>query len=821
MSGSSCPHVTSCVGRLTSSDLGQLLTNMSCDICRRGASTTNLWLCLYPDCYMLGCAETRNDHSTQHNTARPQHTIQLNVTNKRAWCYQCRIEVVLHNNSPKVPGVLGTRQTEDEPEPSTEGLVGLSNLGNTCYMNSALQCLSNTPALTKFFLSCPDLVPRDKKPALGQAYGKLMVDLWQSEGRGHGYVAPTGVLHAIKQAWPAFRGFQQHDAQEFLRCCMDQLHNELMEPVVEEEEMLSKGCQRLKRESSGSEIEGAGGSEAGEESSQYDTADSDSGKEMARVSSHKRRKETDTSQGADGDSGLGSSRAESKVSPHPSGSPASLSDAEFCDATSEGETPIPSTTQDQFQDIRHHKVRLYRSIITDIFDGALESSVQCLTCNTVSKTQETFQDLSLPIPSGEVREGQKPETGWVSWAWGWLASWFYGPDVSLLDCLAYFFSADELKGDNMYSCDKCKKLRNGLKYSQVTRLPDTLCVHLKRFRHDFAFSSKISTRVSFPLSGLDMTSWLHPSLASTSSSSTYSLSGVVCHHGTAGGGHYTCYCYHPYTGAWYEYDDSLVREVDRQTVMNSEAYVLFYRKDSPAMEEVRREVDRLNKQHSNIDSVVTSYISTAWLTKFYTMAEPGPIDNTSVICRHGGVLPGRVETATRLCTAVPSQVWSYLHTRFGGSGAVTSLLVCNLCLEEERAEIRQKEFELQEFKMLHEDKNQSSDRYCLSATWFRDWEAWVCNKAREPPGPINNKGLVVQRPQGPSLRPNMDHFKFSEDIWTLFLSLYGGGPEVVLPAEGGVRVTTPRPQTMAHLRQRLRLRSLSQKECTGELELEG
>ena len=80
---------------------------------------------------------------------------------------------------------------------------------------------------------------------------------------------------------------------------------------------------------------------------------------------------------------------------------------------------------------------------------------------------------------------------------------------------------------------------------------------------------------------------------------------------------------------------------------------------------------------------------------------------------------------------------------------------------------------------------------------------------------------MIQRPQGPSLRPNMDHFKFSEDIWALFLSLYGGGPEVVLPAEGGVRVTTPRPQTMAHLRQRLRLRSLSQKEGTGELDLEG
>ena len=81
------------------------------------------------------------------------------------------------------------------------------------------------------------------------------------------------------------------------------------------------------------------------------------------------------------------------------------------------------------------------------------------------------------------------------------------------------------------------------------------------------------------------------------------------------------------------------------------------------MEEARREVDRLNKQHSKVDSVVTSYISTAWLAKFYTLAEPGPIDNSSVICRHGGVLPGRVESAGRLCTAVPSHVWSYLHAR--------------------------------------------------------------------------------------------------------------------------------------------------------------
>ena len=111
----------------------------------------------------------------------------------------------------------------------------------------------------------------------------------------------------------------------------------------------------------------------------------------------------------------------------------------------------------------------YKSIVTDIFDGALQSSVQCLTCNNVSKTKETFQDLSLPIPTSD-RVNTKSDDGWVSWAWWWLSSWFYGPDVSLNDCLDCFFSADELKGDNMYRCEKCKMLRNGLKYSQVMEL---------------------------------------------------------------------------------------------------------------------------------------------------------------------------------------------------------------------------------------------------------------------------------------------------------------------------------------------------------------
>lgn len=34
----------------------------------------------------------------------------------------------------------------------------------------------------------------------------------------------------------------------------------------------------------------------------------------------------------------------------------------------------------------------------------------------------------------------------------------WGPPLTLQDCLQAFFQADELTGDNMYSCEKCGKL---------------------------------------------------------------------------------------------------------------------------------------------------------------------------------------------------------------------------------------------------------------------------------------------------------------------------------------------------------------------------
>lgn len=58
-------------------------------------------------------------------------------------------------------------------------------------------------------------------------------------------------------------------------------------------------------------------------------------------------------------------------------------------------SPTPTTTNPEPAAPRP---ATHRSIISDVFDGKLISSVQCLTCDRISTREETFQDLSLPIP---------------------------------------------------------------------------------------------------------------------------------------------------------------------------------------------------------------------------------------------------------------------------------------------------------------------------------------------------------------------------------------------------------------------------------------
>ena len=55
---SDCPHYAGAVGFLTHPDFRRLLSNPACDACAARNPEACLWLCIYPDCYVLGKIRT-------------------------------------------------------------------------------------------------------------------------------------------------------------------------------------------------------------------------------------------------------------------------------------------------------------------------------------------------------------------------------------------------------------------------------------------------------------------------------------------------------------------------------------------------------------------------------------------------------------------------------------------------------------------------------------------------------------------------------------------------------------------------------------------
>ena len=112
----------------------------------------------------------------------------------------------------------------------TPGLCGLSNLGNTCFMNSALQCLSNVPALTDYFRRKEYIEHINRDNPLGmrgdvaQAYGDLIADVWSGTTN---YVAPKSLKQNVARYAPQFSGYAQQDSQEFMSFLLDGLHEDL------------------------------------------------------------------------------------------------------------------------------------------------------------------------------------------------------------------------------------------------------------------------------------------------------------------------------------------------------------------------------------------------------------------------------------------------------------------------------------------------------------------------------------------------------------------------------------------------------------------
>lgn len=110
---------------------------------------------------------------------------------------------------------------------------GFYNEGNTCFLNSTLQCLLYIPAFVQVLLSesTIETIRRlqkgesNMKPIL-ELFTILAREVWQNQ---HGSaISPKGLVISIKRVGKQFKPFRQEDAHEYMRQLIDTMHEEIL-----------------------------------------------------------------------------------------------------------------------------------------------------------------------------------------------------------------------------------------------------------------------------------------------------------------------------------------------------------------------------------------------------------------------------------------------------------------------------------------------------------------------------------------------------------------------------------------------------------------
>lgn len=181
----------------------------------------------------------------------------LDAFSYQCWCYECDemfcppLMVLLLNareskeDAKTVSSLASSSATSRRKTPRASvmplpaGVVGLYNLGNSCYMNAALQAFLNCPSITGFFLRCSAFIYRSPRRLSGinnnnhlhqpghrisESCHRLVETIMNANMP---VISPSRLVREVKMINPMFHGYTQQDTMDFLRCILERIHEEV------------------------------------------------------------------------------------------------------------------------------------------------------------------------------------------------------------------------------------------------------------------------------------------------------------------------------------------------------------------------------------------------------------------------------------------------------------------------------------------------------------------------------------------------------------------------------------------------------------------
>lgn len=458
--------------------------------------------------------------------------------------------------------------------------VGLLNHGVTCYMNSAVQAMCHVPAIMHYFVDvhrnryAKVIGPHSVTKVLADTACKMFQIGRKNEWRKVLYINPKKLIHKLGEINPMMSEWQQEDSHEYFMSLMSRLQEDSTPKGVKlnqsiiydifggllDQTVTCTNCGHIS-------------------TTQQEFYDLSLGLESTRargstildVEQMRRLQRRISANGEAGSSWQVCELLGRRIRVLEAGESEESEESEEGD---EGEESEESKESEESEESEESDENEQGEDAADPQSGSIAGQATSADSDANSNPAvggSGSDSGTPPIPKPEDQAAQKHSEEQKSQL----------PKYSVDRSIGQFFSPELIRTDKRdqsgYVCEKCKKRTTAVKISTISRAPETLTVHLKRFRFNGTSSMKVKAIVSYP-DVLDLSDY-------TTTHKTpvrYRLITVILHEGrSVSSGHYVAHCRQP-DGTWATYDDEIVQKIRPRTALNDRsAYVLIYSRLTP------------------------------------------------------------------------------------------------------------------------------------------------------------------------------------------------------------------------------------------------